>query len=44
MLPPLDWDKVGAETWGDVVDQVRKVGIGTFFGGLMLPRSGKRAR
>jgi hypothetical protein len=19
VLPPLDWDKVGAETWGDVV-------------------------
>ena len=26
VLPPLDWDKVGGETWGDVVQQVRKVG------------------
>jgi methylenetetrahydrofolate reductase (NADPH) len=26
VLPPLDWDKVGGETWGDVVHQVRKVG------------------
>ena len=27
VLPPLDWDKVGGETWGDVVHQVRKVGL-----------------
>ena len=26
VLPPLDWDKVGGETWGDVVRQVQKVG------------------
>ena len=24
VLPPLDWDKVGTETWADVVDQVKK--------------------
>jgi hypothetical protein len=35
VLPPLDWDKVGTETWGDVVAQVRKVGTGKFFSGLM---------
>ena len=35
VLPPLDWDKVGTETWGDVVDRVRKVGTGTFVGGLL---------
>ena len=28
VLPPLDWDKVGGETWGDVVDQVKKLGPG----------------
>ncbi len=28
VLPPLDWDKVGGETWGDVVRQVKKVGTG----------------
>ena len=30
VLPPLDWDKVGTETWGDVISQLRKVGIGYF--------------
>ncbi len=35
VLPPLDWDKVGTETWADVVNQVRKVGTGKFVSGLM---------
>jgi methylenetetrahydrofolate reductase (NADPH) len=35
VLPPLDWDKVGAETWGDVVRQVRKFGARTFVTGLL---------
>ncbi len=26
VLPPLDWDKTGTETWGDVVSQVKQVG------------------
>ena len=30
VLPPLDWDKVGTETWGDVARSVRKYGTGTF--------------
>ncbi len=34
VLPPLDWDKVGTETWGDVVSQVRKVGTKTVVTGL----------
>lgn len=34
VLPPLDWEKVGTETWGDVVNQVREVGTGTFVKGL----------
>ena len=33
VLPPLDWDKVGTETWGDVFRQMRKVGITRFAGG-----------
>jgi methylenetetrahydrofolate reductase (NADPH) len=28
VLPPLDWEKVGTETWGDVVNQVKVVGTG----------------
>ena len=34
VLPPLDWSKVGTETWGDVVRQIRKVGTGKFIGGV----------
>lgn len=34
VLPPLDWNKVGTETWSDVVRQVRKVGIRNFIGSL----------
>ena len=26
VLPPLDWDKVGTETWGDVIAQMGRVG------------------
>lgn len=34
VLPPLDWDKVGTETWGDVARQIRKFGTGTFLKSL----------
>ncbi len=34
VLPPLDWDKVGTETWGDVVRQIKKVGTSFFIKGL----------
>jgi methylenetetrahydrofolate reductase (NADPH) len=42
VLPPLDWDKVGTETWGDVVVQVRKVGTGKFVGGMLSRDPAKR--
>lgn len=35
VLPPLDWDKAGTETWGDVVHQVRDVGTRKVAGGLL---------
>ena len=35
VLPPLDWDKVGGETWGDVVRGVRKVGTRAVVKGLV---------
>lgn len=35
VLPPLDWSKVGTDTWGDVFRQVRKVGAGTFVRGVL---------
>lgn len=31
VLPPLDWDKVGTETWGDVARQVKEVGTKKVF-------------
>jgi methylenetetrahydrofolate reductase (NADPH) len=30
VLPPLDWDKAGTETWGDVIRSVREYGTGRF--------------
>lgn len=42
VLPPLDWDKVGGETWGDVVVQVKKVGTRTVIGGIMSRDAVKR--
>ncbi len=44
VLPPLDWDKVGTETWGDVWQQVRKVGVKTFVGGMLSRDPVHRAR
>jgi methylenetetrahydrofolate reductase (NADH) len=35
VLPPLDWNKTGTETWGDVVSQVRKISAGKFFRGII---------
>jgi methylenetetrahydrofolate reductase (NADPH) len=35
VLPPLDWDKVGGETWGDVVEQIGKVGTRKVITGLL---------
>lgn len=34
ILPPLDWDKTGTQTWGDVIRQVKKTGTGKFVGSL----------
>ena len=43
VLPPLDWDKVGTETWGDVVVQIRKVGAKSFMSGLLSGDPAKRS-
>jgi methylenetetrahydrofolate reductase (NADPH) len=42
VLPPLDWEKVGAETWGDVAVQVKKMETGNVVKGLVSPE--KRAQ
>jgi methylenetetrahydrofolate reductase (NADH) len=43
VLPPLDWEKVGGETWGDVVKQVRQIGTGKAISGLLARTPEKRA-
>jgi methylenetetrahydrofolate reductase (NADPH) len=43
ILPPLDWDKVGTETWGDVIRQVRKAGTGKVIKGLLSGSIEKRS-
>ena len=43
VLPPLDWDKVGTETWGDVYRQVRKVGTTRFLSGMLSRDPATRA-
>lgn len=43
VLPPLDWDKVGTETWGDVIQQVRRVGTGKVAAGMLSRHAARRA-
>jgi len=43
VLPPLDWDQVGGETWGGVIRQVRKIGLRTVFAGLLAGNPAQRA-
>ncbi len=43
VLPPLDWDRVGTETWGDVWRQVKTVGTGKFVSGMLSRDAAKRA-
>ena len=35
VLPPLDWNKAGTETWGDVIRQTRKAGVKNFISGVL---------
>jgi methylenetetrahydrofolate reductase (NADPH) len=35
VLPPIDWNKAGTETWGEVVTTIRKVGTGKFLGSII---------
>ena len=40
VLPPLDWDKVGTDTWGDVIDQTKKVGAKKIISGFTQRETG----
>jgi methylenetetrahydrofolate reductase (NADPH) len=39
VLPPLDWDKVGTDTWSDVIRRIKQVGLGKFIRSMVSKRS-----
>ncbi|NUN03659.1 MAG: methylenetetrahydrofolate reductase C-terminal domain-containing protein [Bryobacteraceae bacterium] len=43
VLPPLDWDKTGTETWGDVWRQARQVGMKKVARGMLSRDPARRA-
>ncbi|MGD0610861.1 MAG: methylenetetrahydrofolate reductase C-terminal domain-containing protein [Anaerolineales bacterium] len=43
VLPPLDWEKAGTETWGDVAGQVKKIGAGKVAQGLLFGSAEERS-
>jgi methylenetetrahydrofolate reductase (NADPH) len=44
VLPPLDWDKVGTDAWGDILINIYNIGIGKIFHGFATRDAHKRAR
>jgi methylenetetrahydrofolate reductase (NADPH) len=42
VLPPMDWDKAGTETWGDVIRQVKKAGTSFFVRSLFSKNQAER--
>jgi len=43
VLPPLDWEKVGIETWGEVVRQIRNIGSAKFIKDIILKDKEKKS-
>jgi len=39
VLPPLDWEKVGTDSWADGFRQLRKMGIGRVLKGWINPKT-----
>ncbi|MBP6177073.1 MAG: methylenetetrahydrofolate reductase C-terminal domain-containing protein [Anaerolineales bacterium] len=44
VLPPLDWDKVGEDTWKDVAECVRSIGAGKVMKSLVLNQGEDRRK
>jgi methylenetetrahydrofolate reductase (NADPH) len=44
VLPPLDWDKVGTDAWGDIFVNIRNIGVRKVFSGLISKDTHKRAQ
>ncbi|MDD5570138.1 MAG: methylenetetrahydrofolate reductase C-terminal domain-containing protein [Bacteroidales bacterium] len=38
VLPPLDWEKVGTETWGEVFLKIRQFGFGKFISSVYFSK------
>jgi methylenetetrahydrofolate reductase (NADPH) len=43
ILPPIDWNKAGTETWGDVVRQIKKNGTWNFVSSLVTLDSARKS-
>jgi methylenetetrahydrofolate reductase (NADPH) len=43
VLPPLDYEKVGTETWGEVAGQIKKMGVTSFFKNVLSKNKEKKA-
>ncbi len=44
VLPPLDWDKVGSDAWGDIFINIKDIGIKKVFTGLTSKDAHQRAQ
>jgi len=44
VLPPLDWDKVGSDAWGDIFLNIRDIGMNRVFRGLASRDAHRRAQ
>ena len=40
VLPPLDWEKAGTDSWGDVFDQAKNIGVKNIVAGLTAREAG----
>ena len=40
VLPPLDWEKAGTDSWGDVFDQAKTIGVKNIVAGLTARETG----
>jgi len=44
VLPPLDWEKVGTETWGEVVRQIQKTGTAKFIKDILSKDKDRKSK
>jgi methylenetetrahydrofolate reductase (NADPH) len=44
VLPPMDWEKTGGETWGDVAEQIKQIGAGKVINGLLFSTTEIRSK